>query len=458
MAFCILAFLTKAPQGLETAAESAGSTGDTAMKILGITVLAICWWVGDKYPDWLTTIAMLLLWIVVAKVGFTTAFAAFSSTSAWLIAGAFCLATAISRTGFFTRISWFLLQIFPPTFQGQVLALMVVGAVCTPLIPSSTAKAVLGVTIASGVASAMGYESGSPGRYGLFASAWIGFGALVPAFVSGSVFGYTLLGALPEETSITWGGWCVAMLPWLVMMLAGCFFAILLLYNPGGEGQLSKAYAREQYEKLGKLEGKELQSAVILAGAVVLWILESQTGIPAAATAMFAAFLCFAMGILEPKDIATAPNWNLIIFLGGVLSLGSVFSKTGIDRWLQTLLSPVFERMNNPYLMIVLIAITVVLVRFILVSQSATIIIMLAILSPVASAIGLSPFTIGLVVYTAETCWFVPYQNAVFTTAFACNNGTLEHRGTVKLCLVFQVLSTAACLASLPYWKIMGYL
>ena len=458
VAFFIVSFVLKAPQSLEAAAAAVGSSGSAAMKILGITALAIFWWVGDKYPDWLTTIAMMLLWIIVAKVSFNSAFAAFAGTSAWLIAGAFCLAAAIGKTGFFTRISWALLQIFPPTFRGQVIALMVVGAICTPLIPSSTAKAVLGVTIASGVATAMGYENNSPGRYGLFAAAWIGFGALVPAFVSGSVFGYTLLGALPEDAGITWGSWCIAMLPWLFIMLAGCFVAIMLLYNPKGKGSISKEYAKEQYKKLGKLQGKELQSAIILACSVVLWIFESQLGIPAAVTAMLAAFFCFVLGILDRKEIATAPNWNLIIFLGGVLSLGSIFSKVGIDMWLQALLSPVFEKMNNPYLMVVIIAATVVLIRFVLVSQSATIIIMLAILSPVASTIGLSPFTIGLIVYTAETCWFVPYQNAVFATAFACNNGTLEHKGTIKLCVAFQIISVIACLVSLPYWNFMGYI
>ena len=127
---CLLfSFILKAPQSLEAAATAVGSSGTVAMRILGITILAIFWWIADVIPDWLTTIAMLLLWILIGDIPFDVAFGSFSSTSVWIVAGAICFAAAIGKTGLFNRISWFLLKIFPPTFTGQVLALLVVGAV-----------------------------------------------------------------------------------------------------------------------------------------------------------------------------------------------------------------------------------------------------------------------------------------------------------------------------------------
>ncbi|MCI8577288.1 MAG: hypothetical protein HFG64_07195 [Lachnospiraceae bacterium] len=457
---CLLfSCVIKAPQSLEEAAAAAGSSGTLAMRIFGVTILAIFWWIANVLPDWLTTIAMMLLWILIGGVPFDVAFGSFSSTSVWIVAGAICFAAAIGKTGLFNRISWFLLKIFPPTFTGQVLALLLVGAVCSPMIPSTTAKVVLGTTIATGLATAMGYEAESPGRYGLFAASMIGFSNVSPAFVSASVFGYTLLGALPEGSAqITWGSWFVAMIPWLVIVLAGSFFAIRLLYRPEEAGSMSKEYAGEQYKKLGQLKGKELLSAVILAGAVALWILEAKVGINAAATAMIATFLCFALGILDFKQLNTAPNWSMFIFLGGVLSLGTVFSRAGINAWLQSLLAPLFARLNNPYLVAVIIILTVILIRFILVSQSATIIIMLTILGPSAASIGLSPFIVGILVYTAELCWFVPYQNVVYATSMGCTEGKLSHKNTIKACVAYELLSLAGCLISIPYWVMLGYI
>lgn len=452
----LVGYLLPVPASLEAAAVAAGSDGRMAMKTLAITALAVSWWVGDVYPDWLTTVAMMLLWILIGKMSFSAAFASFTSTSVWIIVGSFCLATAINKTGFFRRVSWFLLQIFPPTFHGQVLSMLLVGAVCSPLVPSATAKVLLGVTIAGGVSSAMNYGPESKGRYGLFFAAWAGYGLSAPAFVSASIYGYTLMGTLPENSGITWGVWCISMLPWLVLMLLGIFCAISLMYKPEQDIAISKEYVKGQLKSMGKLQGKELLSAGILFVTVVLWVLEAQVGIDASVTAMIAAFFCFAFGILEYKEISTAPNWNLAIFLGGVLSLGSVFARVGIDIWLQGILKPVFEQIANPVIICVIIAVVTVLVRFMLAAQSAAIIVMMAILSPVASTLGLSPFVIGIIVYTAGMCWFVPYQNVAYMTGFSCTEGKLTYGKTVKFCGVYEIISLIACLLSLPYWKMIG--
>ena len=456
---CLLfSFVLQVPASIEAAAASVGSTGTIAMRILGVTLLAVFWWIGNVGTDWMVTLVMLMLWVVMAEIPFSKAFAAYADSSTWIIVGAFCLAEAVSKTGLFTRISWFLLRIFPPTFNGQVLAMLLVGAICTPLIPSMTAKAILGVTVASGVATAMGYPNHSHGRYALFMAAWFGFGVTAPAFVNGSIFGYTLLGALPEGVTCTYVEWFLAMIPWLTIILIGGFVIIKLLYRPEQSGALTKEYAAEHYKRLGKLQGKELQSALILAGAVILWVLESVLGIPAAVTALGAGLLCFALGILDVKEIATAPKWSIVIFLGGVLALGSVFSGAGIDIWLQTWIAPLFEKINNTYLAALVIMVMVVVLRLILASFSATIIIMMAVLTPVASTIGLSPFIIGILVYTVENSWFVRYQNTTYTTCFECVKDTIEYRGTVKASFAYIVLCIIACLVSIPYWSALNYI
>lgn len=100
----------------------------------------------------------------------------------------------------------------------------------------------------------------------------------------------------------------------------------------------------------------------------------------------------------------------------------------------------------------------VVVLRLILASFSATIIIMMAVLTPVASTIGLSPFIIGILVYTVENSWFVRYQNTTYTTCFECVKDTIEYRGTVKASFAYIVLCIIACLVSIPYWSALNYI
>jgi len=458
---CVLfSFVLDAPASLESAAAAAGSSGPVAMRILGITLLAILWWVGNVVPDWLTTLAMLILWVVLAKVPFAAAFGAFSGHPVWLIIGALCLAVGVTKTGFFKRISWFLLRVAPPTFNGQLAAMLLVGTVCSPLVPSATAKAVLGVSIAANIATAMGYGAESRGRCGLFVAAWLGFGASAPAFLTGSIFSYALYGALPEKTraAITWTNWFVAMIPWLVVFLIGCFFALKWLYQPKEGSAMTKEHAREEYRKLGPMSKKETISAAVLAFAVAMWVLESFTGVNASITALVAAFLCFATGILDKKEISSAVPWGQVIFLGGVLSMGNVFSDAGINRWLQTLLTPLFAQCGSGLVVVLVVTAMVLLVRFVIASQSAAIIIMLAILAPVTETLGISLFIVGILVYAAGQCWFIPYQNVVFAPALACMNGTVSHNSTVKGCVAYEVVSLLGGLASIPYWALLGYM
>lgn len=457
---CAGACLVPPPPDLAACALAAGSDGAAAMRILGITLLAILWWAGEVVPDWLATIAMLLLWVLMGGLTFQGAFASFAGSSVWLIVGAFCLAAGITKTGFFRRISWFLIRLFSPTFRGQVLALLLVGTVCAPLVPSATAKAVLGATIANNIADAMGYGPNSKGRCGLFLASFIGFSATTPAFMSGSIFTYTLLGALPEATraGVDWTSWFVACIPWLAVLLVGFFLAIQVMFRPDRAAALSPAYVDEQYRSLGPMRGKETLSAVLLALSVLLWILESRLGVSAAVTALGAAFFCFASGILDAKELSTAVPWGLVIFLGGVLNLGNVLSAVGIDLWLQTLLSPLFSGITGPALIVAAIAVLVVALRLILVSQSATVIVVIATLAPATAALGLSPFLVGFITLAAEQCWFLSYQNVVFVPALSCMEGTVRHRETVPACWVFEAVSLVGCLVSIPYWRLLGYL
>ncbi len=159
---CILfIFVLKIPEGLEISAISAGSSGHSAMIILGITFLSIFWWVGEVVPEWLTSALMMVLWVIIGKVPFNVSFSSFAGSSVWLIVGAFCLAASVTKTGLFKRIAYLLIRAFSPTFSGQVLALLIVGTICSPLIPSVIAKVVIGASIAFNIANAMGYESNS---------------------------------------------------------------------------------------------------------------------------------------------------------------------------------------------------------------------------------------------------------------------------------------------------------
>ena len=145
------------------------------MRILGSVLCAIAFWAGGVFPDWVTAAGLAILWIVLGKVPYAQAMAGYTSGSVWLVIWACCMAEAVERTGLFARISWGIIRLFRPDFKGIALSLFAVGLLFAPLIPSATAKAVLGAALAESLSDAMGYDPHSDGRCGLFVASFVGF-------------------------------------------------------------------------------------------------------------------------------------------------------------------------------------------------------------------------------------------------------------------------------------------
>lgn len=459
IAICCIFCLLPAPEALMRCAAEAGASGAVAMRVLGVILLAIVWWIGGVFPHWITTVTMLLLWVVLGRIPFGKAFASYTSTTVWLIIGAFCLAAAVTKTGLFNRITLGMIRIFSPTFSGQLLALLLVGTLCAPLIPSAAAKAVLGATLAQKTADAMLYPAGSRQRCGLFMAAFIGFCITTPAFMSGSVFTYSLLGALTPESraAVSWGSWLAAMLPWLLVILVGAYIFIRLTAAPAkGAAGVTREYAREEFAKLGPMSGPERKAMLLLTAAVSLWVLQDVVGVDAAVTAMGAAVLCFAWGLLEGKEISTAVPWALILHIGGVINLGSILPAVGLDSWIQELVLPLFRHVSTPAAAIAATALLVLLVRTVMVSQNAVVVMLTALLAPLLAVSGVGEWAVGLVILATGSCWLLPFQNTVFISAMACTEDTLTHGQTVKYAVFYELSSLAAFLLSIPYWRLLG--
>jgi len=430
------------------------------MRILGAVLCAIVFWAGGVFADWVTALGLILCWHVLAGVPFKEAVSGFTSESLWLVICACCVAEAVDRTGLFRRIAWGIIRRFQPTFRGLCLSLFAVGLVFAPLIPSATAKAVLGASLAYSLAEAMGYGKNSDGRCGLFIASFVGFSVSTVAFASGSVFSYTLRGVLPEEVtaSLSWGRWLLSALPWLAVTLTICYLGILRLYGEEKDAALDEAHIRSEQEKLGAMSGREKFAGILLAACVVLWIFERATGISAAATAMTAFVICFAAGLLKPEDLKTTVPWGLFLFLGAVFDLGPLFAAYGINDLLKALMAPVFSSLRGPVAVVLAVGVLTLLVRFLIVSQTATTVILMAVLLPIAPQTGVYPFILGFVVLATQQSWFAAYQNVVFEPARACMRGTLDHGPTVKASFVYAAAALAGCLLSVPYWHILGYL
>lgn len=447
--------------GLIVAAQKppAGMTVE-GMQALGIVAWAIVWWVFAVVPEYVTAMLMCTFFVLFKLVDFSQAFATFSGSTMWLLLGALGLGAAVAKSGLLQRAALLVINRFPLNFKGQVLGLLGVGLVTAPFIPSTNAKVAMLAPLTKAISDAMGYERKSRAAAGLFGAMFTGVCNMAPVFISASAIGFMIQGFLPLETKtqFTFTYWLLCSLPWAVIMSVLNYFAILWLYRPSHEEQISSDYIKEQVQQLGPMAGKERFTAVVVLLTFGLWATEALHGISPTVVAMISLCVLIGGGVMTREDFRSGIPWDSLIFIGATINLSVVFTELHIDSWVVSIFSPLVAHFaGNIYMFIIVLALVTYVVRVILVSQMAYISIFMVFLVPLAVKFGINPWVVGFILYTTVNGWLFFFQNPIFLTAFYAANGDfVDHSQTIPLCLAYMVIAVLGLFASVPLWQVLG--
>ncbi len=439
-----------------------GLTVDS-MRVFGIFVWAVVYWMFQVLPDIPVVLIMLGLWVALKAVPFNVAFAAFSGTTWWLILAVYGIGIAVGKSGLLKRISLMLMKLFPATFKGQVLGLLVTGTVVSPFIPSTSAKVTIAGPITVGVGDALGFAKQSRERAGLLSAAYTGFGLVGATFLSASFLSYVVLGMCPPEVAaqFTWMKWFMSMGVWGLVILVGMYFWLTLTYRPAKDEKVPITFIEEQIKELGPITRDEKITIVIMCLALALWITESVHGISATiiAIAAMSAFIC--TGVVGTVECFAKMNWQVSLLIGGIMGVAGAFPSVGIDSWLANTVGPYVSIFtSSPYIFVPVFSIFIYLVRFVILDIANSITLMPILVMPIAAAAGINQWIVGIIAYTCTFIWNTYYQN---TQMMACHgsaggNDVVLFNHTVKASVGYMIVNMLGLIASIPVWIGMGYI
>lgn len=432
-----------------------------SMMFLGTFVCAVIWWVVDLFPDYVTGLLMVLSWVILKVVPFATAFGAFSGENVWILIGALGMGVGAAESGLLGRIAMWVMSKFPATFKGMTTAMYVAGAVITPLIPSVTAKVAILAPFSKAVGDKMGFENESEGMGGLFAAMFASGGVLYPAFLSGSFLCYTVVGLMPKDVAakITWMSWFSMTWVWFLVVLIVSYFALQMLYKPKTVIEMDPNFVKNELAALGSMSRYEKVVALVIAGALLMWITERVHGISAAQVAIAALLLMLIFKVFERAKFKAGIGWDSIMFIGSILCLASVFPVVKADQWIAGMAGHyVSPLLSNMYVFVIVFSLMIYALRFAVPSMTATIGIFTIFFVPLATAAHINPLIPGFLLLAATNLWVVPYQSTTFLTALYASRGMVKHRQLIKLSLAYMTINIIAMLASVPLWKLIGFI
>ncbi|MEL6601634.1 MAG: SLC13 family permease [Cyanobacteria bacterium J06614_10] len=142
------------------------------------------------------------------------------------------------------------------------------------------------------------------------------------------------------------------------------------------------------------------------------------TNYPILVSALAGVVLMVLTGCLKPGELYQAVRWDVIFLLACLIPLGTAMQNSGATEWLASQLVQVSGNLSG-YWMLTLIYILTVLLTAVL-SNNASIILLLPIGAQVAQSIGLNPLTVIFVItFAASNCFMTPIGYQTNTMVYA---------------------------------------
>jgi len=387
-----------------------------------------------------------------------TVFSGFTQQAIWIMIPALLFGHALLKTGLGKRIALAIIKLFKPSYISLVFAWVLIGVALSILTPSTTVRVAIILPIAVQCCELCKLEKGSKGNALILLTAFAM--ATIPGagWMTGVLWGPIVQGMINSQPGfdgfVTFNSWLgVVFVP---VMISTVLLVVGSLIFMKPKVPLSKdAIDAIKEQPMTKLSRHEAITAIVLCAVFVMFLLSEFHGLPSAMLCLAAAFALFLFGVLETKDFSTGVNWDLSIFVAMTLSLGAIFSETGISAWLAGIVVPAIAPIaGNPWVFMFGIMTIMFLWRFV---DVATFVPTIAIMSPLLPAIleayGSSPLVWPAIFVMAGNAFFMAYQNiwAVMSRSIAGDRAwDSKHMGTYGV--IYFVACLLALFVAIPMW------
>lgn len=421
-----------------------------------IALLTAVWWIFMVMPPMIPALLACVLFFVTNTASPAQAFAGFYNPTIWLLFFALVMAKGVEASGLGKRITIFILDKVPLSYNGLVAAFILLCLIFPFIIPSAAAAVALIMALAVGILDALDIERSPNNKICAGLTCFIGILLLTFGRVplTGSLPNYIAVGFLNEMEgiSIGWMEWLSNM--WIIFPLPALatYFYVLHFYKP--DKDLSPVAMQQQIRKskenLGPMTIQEKKAGLFVGLAMVLWAADAiiplntnQVGI-----LIGILFLLPYIGFLTMKDFN---NMSLVTFFfaGGSFSIGKVLTDTGFAAWAgSSLLKFDFLNEGNFFISGMFILLFAFVLHFLLETLGEV-----SLLTPIVLKAGFLPAKAAclLIPYGAGMYLF-PYQGSPIVLSLGFN--TTGWKDIVRYgCFLTVVSLLQGAVFLLTYWS-----
>lgn len=309
--------------------------------VLGILGAGILLWVTESLPLPATALLVLVMMPLMGACSFEEAYANAIGSTVFFLMGTFAFTVALDATSIPTRIAARVLK-----WSGTNTNKMLLGFMCATAFLSffmsdvaacgvfiSVGKRLLELNEAEKLKSPMGKAL-------MIAIPWASYAGGC-AVMTGNGCNVVTVGLFSSLFGVNMNfiEWSMLGFPFCLIMLLASWFIITWRFKPEPISQASIDATRAEVSNMGRLTRPEILTMVIIALAMVFWILSSWFSfLNTAMIAVFAVVLLSVPGCstLEFKTLVSRMNWGVLIMIMCILSVAHFVVATGAGDWMVT--------------------------------------------------------------------------------------------------------------------------
>ena len=409
-------------------------------------------------------LALLLAcgWVLSGVTSAAGALSGFASASWVLVVAVLIIGAAITQTGVLYRLALTTITHMRGGFVGEATALAAAGQLMGPAVPNATSRIIIIAPMLRELVDALGYAPKSKAAAGLAMAVLIGFGQMAATTLTTATTAVLVAAVLPAQVrgEINWITWTIYGLPFNIILFVGMLGTIIWRYRPNAsERRPSAERVRSlalQGALLGPMSRDEKIALWVGIGLLAGFITQPLHHIDPGWVAIIAVAVLSITRVVTVNTLR-AVNWNFALLFGILISLATVFSHTGLDRWVAEGVAGAMGNLSaSRVAFVVVLSVFCFGVSFVVRWQAAAPLVTIA-LAPVASAAGIHPYIVGLLAVVACNGFFLPYQSTTYLALDAGTGGRLfTHAQALPTAIAFAIWTVIAAALSVPIWGMMG--
>jgi len=366
--------------------------------VLAISISIGILWFTEVIPIHITALLIPLLLALFTKTSVTNVFSPFFDPVVVLILGGFVLGRALTKYHLDEEIAYFFIHTIGKTPKRFLLGIMLATGFVSFWMSNSAAAAVM-MPIAAVVLA----DTGLKHLKSNYAKATV-LGVAYASTIGG--FG-TLVGTPPNviavkflsdiKINVSFSDWSYYSLPFTIILLIVSWFVLLQIFKP----EIRTLKIKRKPSKLNKQQKYVL---IIFFLTVALWVTSEFTKISPSLIALIPIILYYLFELMNVEDFGKL-HWDMIILIGGGLSLGSAIISSGLNNIIGDVMIMLIG--GNPLLItLILVALFSIFISIMSPNTGAASF-LVPIMISTATGLGLDPRVLALVAGMAVSIDFI---------------------------------------------------